>query len=78
MSSPTALPRNHLLSNLPPATLGTLPKEFLNDISDGKVNFPWEAQVNRLLRDGGFDLIISIGQVVPHEVAGMANFNKNI
>jgi len=59
-------------------TLGTLPKEFLNDISDGKVNFPWEAQVNRLLRDGGFDLIISIGQVVPHEVAGMANFNKNI
>ena len=59
-------------------TLGTLPGEFLNDISDGKVNFPWEAQVNRLLRDGGFDLIISIGQVVPHEVAGMANFNKNI
>ena len=59
-------------------TLGTLPREFLNDISDGKVNFPWEAQVNRLLRDGGFDLIISIGQVVPHEVAGMANFNKNI
>jgi len=59
-------------------TLGTLPKEFLNDISDGKVNFTWEAQVNRLLRDGGFDLIISIGQVVPHEVAGMANFNKNI
>ncbi len=59
-------------------TLGTLPGEFLNDISDGKVNFPWEAQVNRLLRDGGHDLIISIGQVVPHEVAGMANFNKNI
>ena len=59
-------------------TLGTLPGEFLYDISDGKVNFPWEAQVNRLLRDGGHDLIISIGQVVPHEVAGMANFNKNI
>jgi nickel-dependent lactate racemase len=59
-------------------TLGTLPGEFLYDISDGKVNFPWKAQVNRLLRDGGHDLIISIGQVVPHEVAGMANFNKNI
>ncbi len=56
-------------------TLGSLPGEFLYDISDGKVNFPWEAQVNRLLRDGGHDLIISIGQIVPHEVAGMANFN---
>ncbi|MCD6565206.1 MAG: DUF2088 domain-containing protein [Bacteroidales bacterium] len=59
-------------------TLGTLPGEFLNDISDGKVNYPWEAQVNRLLRDSGHNMIISIGQVVPHEVAGMANFNKNI
>lgn len=59
-------------------TLGSVPGEFLDDISDGKVNYPWEAQVNRLLRDGDHDLIISIGQVVPHEVAGMANFNKNI
>jgi nickel-dependent lactate racemase len=31
-----------------------------------------------LLAEGGFDLILSIGQVVPHEVAGMANHNKNI
>jgi len=30
------------------------------------------AQVNRLLLQGGFDLILSIGQVVPHEVIGMA------
>jgi len=34
--------------------------------------------VNKLLRDGGHDLILSIGQVVPHEVVGMANGNKNI
>ena len=27
---------------------------------------------------GRFDLILSIGQVVPHEVIGMANYNKNI
>ncbi len=39
---------------------------------------PWPAQVNRLLLHGGFDLILSIGQVVPHEVIGMANYNKNI
>ena len=29
-------------------------------------------------RSGGFDLILSIGQVVPHEVIGMANYTKNI
>jgi len=32
----------------------------------------------RLVAHGGFDLILSIGQVVPHEVIGMANYNKNI
>ena len=31
-----------------------------------------------LNKEGGFDLILSIGQVVPHEVVGMANYNKNI
>jgi len=59
-------------------TLGTVPKEFVNKVSNGKVNYDWKAQVNKLLVDGGFDLILSIGQVVPHEVVGMANHNKNI
>ena len=31
-----------------------------------------------MLINGDFDLILSIGQVVPHEVVGMANYNKNI
>ena len=31
-----------------------------------------------LLKEGDFDLILSIGQVVPHEVIGMASYNKNI
>jgi nickel-dependent lactate racemase len=59
-------------------TLGEVPGEFLYDISDGKVNYTWPAQVNKLLVNGGYDLILSIGQVVPHEVVGMANYNKNI
>ena len=42
------------------------------------VSFDWPVQVNRMLRDGGFSLILSIGQVAPHEVAGMANHTKNI
>jgi nickel-dependent lactate racemase len=59
-------------------TLGTVPGEFLSQVSGGKVNYDWPCQVNRLLVDGHFDLILSIGQIVPHEVVGMANYNKNI
>ena len=59
-------------------TLGEVPSEFINKVSEGKLNFPWPAQTNKLLVDGGYDLILSIGQVVPHEVIGMANYNKNI
>jgi len=59
-------------------TLGEAPSEFIREQSEGMVDFSWPAQVDRLLVEGGFDLILSIGQVVPHEVVGMANYNKNI
>lgn len=59
-------------------TLGEVPESYIHEVSEGKVNFSWPAQVNRLLVEGDFDLILSIGQVVPHEVVGMANYNKNI
>jgi nickel-dependent lactate racemase len=59
-------------------TLGEVPCEFMYEVSEGKLDYTWPAQVNKLLRDGGHDLILSIGQVVPHEVVGMANYNKNI
>lgn len=59
-------------------TLGEVPSGFINEVSEGKLNYTWPAQVNKLLVEGNFDLILSIGQVVPHEVIGMANYNKNI
>jgi len=59
-------------------TLGEVPAEFIREQSEGKLDYAWPAQVNRLVSQGGFDLILSIGQVVPHEVSGMANYNKNI
>jgi nickel-dependent lactate racemase len=59
-------------------TLGEVPAEFIHEQSEGKLDYAWPAQVNRLISQGGFDLILSIGQVVPHEVIGMANYNKNI
>jgi nickel-dependent lactate racemase len=55
-----------------------VPAEFIHEQSEGKLNYAWPAQVNKLISRGGFDLILSIGQVVPHEVIGMANYNKNI
>jgi len=59
-------------------TVGLVPAEFVKEVTGGAVEFEWPAQVNRLLIEGNFDLILSIGQVVPHEVVGMANYNKNI
>ena len=59
-------------------TLGEVPAEFIYEQSEGKLSYRWPAQVNRLVVRGGFDLILSIGQVVPHEVIGMANYSKNI
>ena len=59
-------------------TVGEVPREYLAEVSEGRVNYSWPAQVNKLLFDPSFDLILSIGQVVPHEVIGMANYTKNI
>ncbi|MDP7303843.1 MAG: D-mannonate epimerase, partial [Pirellulaceae bacterium] len=59
-------------------TIGEVPADFVSSATDGIWNKPWPAQLNKLLWEGGHDLILSIGQVVPHEVIGMANYNKNI
>jgi nickel-dependent lactate racemase len=59
-------------------TAGTVPAEYIRQVSEGKLDYTWPSQVNKLLVEGGHDLILSIGQVVPHEVIGMANYNKNI
>jgi nickel-dependent lactate racemase len=59
-------------------TLGEVPAAYIREQSEGKLDYAWPAQVNRLVSQGGSDLILSIGQVVPHEVIGMANYGKNI
>lgn len=58
--------------------LGRVPAEFVRRVSEGRCGFDWPAQVNRLVVEGGFDLVLSLGQVVPHEVVGMANYSKNL
>ena len=59
-------------------TIGTVPGEYVSEVTEGKLDYPLNAQVNKLLLDPSFDLILSVGQVVPHEVIGMANYTKNI
>jgi nickel-dependent lactate racemase len=59
-------------------TLGIVPRSYISEISEGKLDYDWPAQVSKYLARGKHDLILSIGQVVPHEVAGMASYNKNI
>ncbi len=58
--------------------LGEVPSTFIHEQSEGKLDYCWPVEVNRLINNGDFDLILSIGQVVPHEVVGMANHSKNI
>ncbi|HEY5653344.1 MAG TPA: lactate racemase domain-containing protein [Pontiella sp.] len=56
---------------------GEVSGDFLAELSGGKVDYTVGVEVNKMLFDG-YDLILSVGQVVPHEVVGMANYTKNI
>lgn len=58
--------------------LGYVPAEVCSEISNALFPEQIDVEVNHLLVDGGYDLILSVGQVVPHEVVGMANYSKNI
>jgi nickel-dependent lactate racemase len=59
-------------------TIGEVPAEFVAEVTEGIYRKPWPVQLNRLVWEGCHDLILSIGQVVPHEIIGMANYNKNL
>lgn len=57
---------------------GEVPSEFVKEVSGGKLDYSIPVAVNRRLVEGEYELIISVGQVVPHEVIGIANGFKNI
>jgi len=59
-------------------TIGTVPADFVAEVTEGIYSEPWPCQMNKLIWQGKHDLVLSIGQVVPHEVIGMANYNKNL
>lgn len=59
------------------SVLGEVPADYVKEVSGGKADWPIPVEVNSLLVDKSWDLIINIGHVVPHEVLGFANHNKN-
>jgi len=58
--------------------VGTIPATAVRELSGGRLDFAVDVELNRRLTRGAYDRIISIGQLVPHEVAGIANHAKNI
>ena len=58
--------------------LGDVPGGLIKEWSEGKLDYSVRIEINRMLIEGNYDLVLSIGQIVPHEVVGMANYTKNI
>gem|GEM_PF-2108783 len=75
--TPKGLFRNHDWRN-DVTELARLDADFISEVSENTVAYDYPVQANKLLVSSGHDAIISIGQVVPHEVVGMANHAKNI
>jgi len=57
--------------------VGTVPADYVKNVTKGKANWPIPIALNRMLIDEPWDIIIHVGHVVPHEVLGFANHNKN-
>jgi len=58
--------------------VGTVPAAFVRGVSEGILDEDIEAELSTHITQGGYDLILSIGQIVPHEVAGMSGYSKNL
>lgn len=58
-------------------TIGTIPAELVKETTGGKADWEIPVELNTMLLDEKWDLIINLGHVVPHEVLGFANHNKN-
>ncbi len=57
---------------------GEVPSAFVREVSNGKLDYSIPVSVNQRIITGDYECIISVGQVIPHEVIGIANGFKNI
>ena len=57
--------------------IGEVPSSFVKEVSGGKVDWAIPVSLDNFLLNGKWDLVLNVGHVVPHEVLGFANHNKN-
>jgi nickel-dependent lactate racemase len=57
--------------------IGEIPADFVKQVSHGKADWPIPVSLNQMLLEEKWDIIINVGHIVPHEVLGFANHNKN-
>ena len=57
--------------------LGEISAAEVAAISGSRMSGPVPVEIDNLLLSG-WDVVVSVGQVVPHEVVGMANYSKNL
>jgi nickel-dependent lactate racemase len=59
-------------------TVGELPAGEVDEVVGRFLGLALPFAVNRALVDGSYDLVVSVGQVVPHEVAGFGGYTKHV
>src|SRR6476660_2228892 len=57
--------------------LGDVPADYVKEVTGGAADWKFPIWLNSMLMNEPWDLVINIGHVVPHEVLGFANHNKN-
>lgn len=57
--------------------LGIVPADYVEKITEGRANWDIPVAINKHVMEEAWDIIINVGHVVPHEVLGFANHNKN-
>jgi len=58
--------------------VGTIEPLKTRELTGDLVDWEVDCEINRKLIYGNWDQVISIGQLMPHELVGIANYNKNI
>jgi len=58
--------------------IGRVSSSYMRELSENQLDYDLAVDVSRHVLNPDYDLVISVGQVVPHEVAGFANYTKNI
>jgi nickel-dependent lactate racemase len=58
--------------------IGELDADEVDEIAGRPLGLSLPFVVNRRLVDGSYDLVVAVGQIVPHEVAGFGGYTKHV